>query len=237
MKHLYILVFSLLCTQLSFAQEVDPNLYDTWYLYSVVGDLGDPLLVQDIDPPIGPILTINPDLSFNGIGACNTFSGQFMADPTAPNFTLILLSFEATDLDCGIEAHNSYEADFFSLIDNVDEEYEYAVSMPTDGEPILTLESPPGFGFVSQYQFEPLSTNETQPDLLTVYPNPAWDVIWISGLSSNLSEVYITDMTGRQQSAELNPDGSINVQHISAGLYFLTLVTEKGQQHIKWIKK
>jgi heat shock protein HslJ len=78
MKQL-LLSISIICSINCFAQAPNPDLFQTWYLQSVVvSDGSEPTyIVSDIEPTITPSLTIMEDLTFSGIGACNTFNGAF----------------------------------------------------------------------------------------------------------------------------------------------------------------
>ena len=111
-KLLYILLFNI--SAISFAQ--DPQLFENdWYLYEVLSnDMGTLYDVSLIEPPIAPYLTISEDLNFNGLGACNTFSGVY---EFFPSNELSSLNFITTTNDCGIQQHNSFEDEYFQFAD------------------------------------------------------------------------------------------------------------------------
>ena len=67
----------------------DPDMIGTWYLRGFTADLGDTEFIDNEDAPQNPTLIINADFSFEGIGACNTFSGQFMYDAVEDVLSLI----------------------------------------------------------------------------------------------------------------------------------------------------
>ena len=78
MKYLLVLI-SIIYSINCFGQEPNPELFQTWYLYSVMASDAspDPYIVSEINPTIIPSLTIVEDLTFSGIGACNSFNGIF----------------------------------------------------------------------------------------------------------------------------------------------------------------
>ena len=65
-------------SSMSFAQS--GVLHQDWYLISYELDLGDYIVVSNINPSISPRLTIYDDLEFSGFGACNGYSGDFSYD-------------------------------------------------------------------------------------------------------------------------------------------------------------
>jgi hypothetical protein len=75
---------------------------------------------------------------------------------------------------------------------------------------------------------------------ITVYPIPAKDVFFISGLNSNFKgEVFVYDSFGRLLFSEQKSGSQININvgHLNAGLYFIQLKVENGQVTTKKIIK
>ncbi len=74
-------------------------------------------------------------------------------------------------------------------------------------------------------------------DGISVYPNPASDVVnlnWISGISGNIS-YNLFDVKGRlvNTGTIARPLGTVNVSNLTPGLYTLNLVTEEGVKYTR----
>lgn len=223
---LYILLFNI--STISFAQ--DPQLFEnTWYLYEVMStDLGTHYDVSNINPPISPYLDISEDLTFNGEGACNTFSGTYEFFP--PN-DLSSISFIATTNDCGIQQHNWFEYEYFSFISNG---FWFSITQDNGGK-VLSMSSPlMGYAIFKNY---PLSTSDFQKNKFQLYPNPAKDKLFLS--TTNLTEnlkVKIFNIAGKilsNQTLELENQTSIDVSNLSSGMYFLNIKDENGNTAVK----
>jgi len=77
------------------------------------------------------------------------------------------------------------------------------------------------------------STNETENPKLSVFPNPAEDIVYISG--ENISSVEIKDLSGRiiKQSNET----TISIKELQSGIYLFVIQTESGMITKKIMKK
>ena len=69
---------------------------------------------------------------------------------------------------------------------------------------------------------------------VSVYPNPAVDVVTVGGAES--ADVVITNLSG---AVVLNQSGvkTVNVSDLSAGIYLMTVRTESGVFTTKLLKK
>ncbi|SRX72317.1 T9SS type A sorting domain-containing protein [Aequorivita antarctica] len=223
---LYILLFNL--SAISFAQ--DPQLFEnTWYLYEVMStDLGTFYDVSLINPPISPYLDISEDLTFNGEGACNTFSGTYELFP--PN-ELGYMSFTATTNDCGIQQHNWFENEYFSFIAGG---FWFSITQDNGGK-VLSMSSPlMGYAIFKSY---PLSTSDFQKNKFHLYPNPATSELFLSSknITGNLT-IKIFNVAGKllsNQTLELENQTAIDVSNLTSGMYFLNIEDESGKMVVK----
>ncbi|MBL4625270.1 MAG: T9SS type A sorting domain-containing protein, partial [Flavobacteriales bacterium] len=62
----------------------------------------------------------------------------------------------------------------------------------------------------------------------TVYPNPANDVITISGLANNNEVVTVYDLTGRIVISKKMSDNQLDVSQLKTGFYMITI---SGKSH------
>ncbi len=77
-------------------------------------------------------------------------------------------------------------------------------------------------------------------DGVTVYPNPVEDYLEVRGITGNIANSHLFDMTGRSNSIDLERKNEIyqaNVRHLSAGVYLLRVQQGKSIHQIKFIKK
>lgn len=236
MKHLYILAFSLLFSFGSLAQTDLEDVYGTWYIWGLAQDLDSNINVDDVSPSIAPTITINEDLSFSGICACNTFSGQFV-DLGFGEFEII--DYERTEGPCSSESQDDFEHLFFQYLpqDGFSQFYwfeYYDGGLPMGNE--LYINENPGFAFLCQS--EPLlSTPDKKPNQISVYPNPVLDRLIIDIPLASKITTTVTSITGKIQNVASLADGQIDVSHLASGLYILTVESEEGIDQIKFIKQ
>src|SRR5690606_11938783 len=130
----------------------DPRLFENdWYLYEVMStDMNNIYEVAVISPPISPFLSISENLSFNGEGACNTFSGNY--GYSSPDF-LTPINFLATSEDCGIQQHDQFERDYFDFLGSF---IWYNISSDSQGKTLSMFNALMGYAVFKSY---PLSTS------------------------------------------------------------------------------
>lgn len=71
---------------------------------------------------------------------------------------------------------------------------------------------------------------------LTVYPNPVNDMIHIQTTEGNVIKASLFDLTGKEVSTQYNVQ-TINVSHLSAGIYMLRVETSNGVVTKKIVKR
>ena len=99
-------------------------------------------------------------------------------------------------------------------------------------------------GYVSQtgtvsyaYVAPTLSTPSAELASVSLYPNPATDVVNIKGLENDLLSIEIFNIAGQKVLTTTNNLQTINVSEFEAGVYFVNLYTENASKTIKLIKK
>ncbi len=71
--------------------------------------------------------------------------------------------------------------------------------------------------------------NKINNNNISVFPNPSKDYIYVNGLTEN-SELILTDCTGRELiNQKTNIGTSINIEKLTSGIYFLSIVSENKQ--------
>lgn len=217
----YLLLSIVLLSSLNcFAQDPDPDLFQTWYLDLVFATDSSPVYeVSEIDPPITPFLTILGDLSYNGEGACNSFTGTYSS---ATAMGLETLDFSNTMDDCGEPIHNNFEASYFNTIAATTG---YEITSDADG--LLLRFSTPLMGRAYFRNYE-LSTEEFDFNQIITYPNPTSSSIFIEDQNNAITKIEIFNIYG--QTIKIVKDGfeNIDVSDLSSGIYIMNIFTEFG---------
>lgn len=230
MKNILLFLFGLFCGAQSFAQ--DPDLYQTWYLTSYQYDLGPIFYVNDVQPYISPTITIDQNLDYTGIAACNNYLGNFSYD--APNDLLTIESFDATLSLCNEQDHDAFEVDYFGYLGNFPAPVMYYLSSDTSGNMFLSLEFNPGY--ILNYQNFQLSISEQNQIQFSIYPNPVSDQLFISSENLQIEKISIYSMSGKQVLETELEEESVDVSNLSEGLYFIEITSKEGKSQQKFIK-
>ncbi|MCW8981713.1 MAG: T9SS type A sorting domain-containing protein [Altibacter sp.] len=232
MRKLYLLALGILLSFQTFAQ--DPELYDTWYLKSYSYDLGETYYVADVNPPISPVLTIDPDLNFTGI-VCNEYGGFFSYNSS--NDKLVLDFFDICL--CGTctnppASHVTLEDDYFGYFWE-GAAYTYEAYNDGSGVKNLLLYSAPGFEL--WFTNAPLSIPNNQKKAFTLYPNPVWESLFIASEGETIESLSVYTVSGKKVMEFTENTSVLDVSGLSEGLYFLEMVTATGSDLQKFIKK
>ncbi|MDD3124106.1 MAG: T9SS type A sorting domain-containing protein [Candidatus Izemoplasmatales bacterium] len=103
----------------------------------------------------------------------------------------------------------------------------------------LAITSAVTFGYVAGTVEEPIAIKQVTVDnQLSVYPNPAKDMLYISNLADN-SIITISDITGKQlvaYSTNTGKDG-VSISGLSTGLYIMTVRDAAGVHTAKFVKE
>lgn len=218
------------------AQDYDPELVNTWKLVAIDRDLLPTAYTTDVSPAITPYLKVNADLSFEGFGACNSFTGSFSVGVGTGLESIFIPEFSATDNTCDSESQNNYEDAYFWQLNLPVPllEYEYSITTGSDGEPLLTL----GFGSGFYLYFTPTTLNVSEQPLSTlqVYPNPTSDYFVINKSVPADAQITLFSMSGQIQKLDYKTNGVYNVSFLSSGVYFLTITTSEWRKQVKLVK-
>jgi len=211
-------------------------LFQTWYLHSVEADLGETLYIADFDPPVSPSLIINPDLTFSGMGFCNTFSGIFVYTEDYFNDFYLLSevdNFEATDDPC---EHDGFEDEYF---------YHFMIGElltcwggenPSTGAAFFSFEFNPGF----TYNFENspvLAIPDNSTSIFLLYPNPTSGILMIESPSITIEKLSVVDIHGKTVLKNSPTLKEIDVSSLQTGMYFVRIKSSTGNTIKKFIKK
>jgi thiol-disulfide isomerase/thioredoxin len=96
-----------------------------------------------------------------------------------------------------------------------------------DGEVVYTVN---GESYVMwDGQLAPLGVNEANVALISVYPNPASDMITISGVSG-MTQVTVFDASGRVVLASTIDRSTLDVSELEAGVYSISIVNNGAKK-------
>ncbi|MCB0465178.1 MAG: T9SS type A sorting domain-containing protein [Aequorivita sp.] len=234
MRRITILLFGVLIGFQGFGQDPDPELFKTWELYRIVPDFGFPVIVSEIDPPINPYLTINYDLSFEGFGACNSFSGNF--EYQVSQHKLRPINYTETTETCDTQIWNDFEFYYFDFF-AIEDDYWYDIfTDSSDGLQHMLYTNNP-FGLVLDFiAGNPLSIAENNSEKIELYPNPASDQLFIKSAKVNIKKATVYSISGKIIKEYLAIGGVIDVSALAKGMYFLEIITIEGRSVKKFIK-
>jgi len=229
MKYLF-LVLSLVSSLQCFAQDPDPDLFQTWYLQDIFLEFGPPL--ELIEPPIYAFLTISENLDFSGQGSCNTFTGTYTYDPIED--VLEGFEFSRTNIDCVFQYHNQFETQYFAIASGG---WLYDI---TDDGVGLQLYIYNVFSYSATFTNYSLSTPDIALADITAYPNPVNDLLTITAPNNEILSIHMYAMDGKEINSfeTMNQDMSeISLAKLASGVYFLEILTDVGLVTKKLVKK
>lgn len=157
----YILIIgSIKC----FGQEPNSNLFQVWYLSSVIPNDGgqEPFFPSDLDYPETPFLNIFENLTFQGRFYCNTFEGTFISSSAA---SLETVQFSNSSEECGNEEYNMFKDGFYGILQGVSQ---YSISSDINGL-VLTLNMPSG-GQAVFTNYGILNISDQSLDRIKIFP-------------------------------------------------------------------
>ena len=220
-----LFIYSIDCN----AQTPNPDLFQTWYLSDVATDDGSMgFMVSNITPDISPTLTVMSDLTFNGVGACNTFNGEFS---TTNIYPLETIQFSSLTNDCGVTLHNDFENEYFTFMQWVSD----YVILPVENGLMLRMFTPP-FGHARFFNF-PLNTERFELEEVKLYPNPTDSKIHLKPLNSQVVKVEIFNTLGEKLKTKEDDFETVDISDFSNGIYFISIYTNVGVYNEKIIKK
>ena len=232
MKLIFLLIIGLLIHFQSFGQ--DPDLYDTWYLKAIYPELGDEIIVAEIDPPISPTMIVTENLIISGI-VCNEYGGEMSYNSGDDSLHLIMFG----PCLCGTcnnppQSHVDLENSYFSFfIEGAD--YTYTIVTETNGDKTLRLDNPIFSTVV--YRNTLLSLPGNMRSSITLFPNPTSETIFIDSINIQIQQMLVYSLSGQKVIEISENTDFINVSGLSKGMYFLEIFSEGGNSIQKFIKK
>lgn len=226
-KSLLILLF--IATARLYAQ--DSNLVGIWYLSAFTGDLSKDSPITYNNAPQNPTIIINEDFTYEGIAACNTFSGSFVFTGTDED-TFEVNEFTRTMNTCDTSDHTSFESSYFFYLGG-DENPE--VRLFHLGSEIIIEGMSPGFGLRFQDTVF-LDTDDFQTTAFQLYPNPAENTIHISSESLTPEAIAIYSIKGHQVLTQSNTT-QLDVSLLDTGVYFIKISEGNNTTIQRFVKK
>ena len=212
----------------SFAQEPVPELFQTWYLTDLFYiDPGPFWEVYLIEPGIAPYITISENLEFQGEGACNTFSGQYVLNS---EFALEAIEFNQTSEDCGFSVHNSFEDDYFGFMSDW---WNYFIIEDGDGMELHIYQPLDPFAVFRNYK---LGGSDLSLKTISLYPNPSNGIIHVVSQKEPITSAKFYNYVGEHVSTQTEKLGELDISGLAAGIYVLKNDTESETSIHKIIK-
>ena len=224
---LTLMIYNINC----FAQGINPDLYQTWYLYEIVNtDDQSHYPVSSITPSISPSLTFTETLDFYGEGSCNSFNGTFSSPFDGG---LQFNNFSSTLFLCDSSEQTAYEGAFFSLMQfNI--EKQYFISGMEDNMR-LVIQTP----IFSNYIFgnAQLSTPNFEIEETLIYPNPTDSKIFVNSHINSIDKIEVFNSLGQNVKTINGEFEVIDVSDFDSGIYLVKLYSKDKSVSKKIIKK
>ena len=214
-----------------FAQTINPDLYQTWYLYEIVNtDDQSHYPVSAITPSISPNLTFTETLDFYGEGSCNSFNGTFSSPFDG---SLQFYNFSSTLLLCDSSEQTAYEGAFFSLM-QFDNEVQYFISGIEDNMSLI-IQTP----IFANYIFgnSQLHTSNFEIEETLIYPNPVDSKLFVNSHTNSIDKIEVFNSLGQTVKTVSSGFDVIDVSDFDSGIYLIKLYSEGKTVSKKIIKK
>ncbi|WP_406683744.1 T9SS type A sorting domain-containing protein [Seonamhaeicola sp. MEBiC1930] len=230
MKHLLLSIL-IICSIKCFTQEPNPDLFQTWYMYSFLANDGSekPYEFNGIENPITPFLVIMENLTFQGSGACNTFDGTFKL---SIHDVLETDQFSNSTNDCSIDTHNLFEDEYFSFFQLASG---YSITSEVNGM-VLTINTA-DFGQAVYKNFTTLDTSDFNLSKIKIYPNPSKSIIYVKSQNTSITKIELHNSYGQNLKTINNKFKTIEISDLDIGIYLMKIFTEFGTLNKKIIKK
>lgn len=230
MKHIHLIIALLV---FSIVNAQDPQLFDnTWYLQKIS--------IESVDyeaPNNSEIdfisLTIYPS-TFNTI-VCSGLSGH---DLTISNTEINVIQFVIVPGgSCNLPENNDFENLYFNGFfewQSHDKTFLYTIEEVGD---TLSLVLTNDNGDKAFYGNERLGVVEFEKIHYSIHPNPAKNKLFLSSnANTGTLNIKIFNIEGKllsTQNLKFETQASIDVSHLSSGIYFLNIEDEQGNTAIK----
>jgi hypothetical protein len=238
-----ITILTVLIVWNCYSQDPNPDLFQTWHLYSFVDLEGITQVVHDVPLEVDPefvIGSMTDIIPFTGI-ICEEYGGHFRY--SSSDDTLLLEIFDICL--CGncidpdplvVDFEFSYYDVFFNFTAS-HFDYEIVTNQPTGFQHLLLYPSP-GIT-ISYYNVEPfLGVNETLLDnRISLYPNPATDQLFITADIGAFENCTMYTASGQKVMEVFICENSVTVSGLTKGLYFLEFTSSEGKTIKRFIKK
>ncbi len=230
-----ILLFSAFLFSLYVVKSQVPNEFiKTWYLVSFSTSQGE-IFVEDLDVPQGPSITISENFTIVGNSFCNEFNGEYIfvnMAPFAVPHTFQPINIVRTTNECG--NNEQYESRFFQPIEGENEADVLVLQ-----EDFLVLQWYHPEALYQTYSNEPvLNTLDHEITEILVFPNPAEEILFISGSSLHFESVDIFSVGGYKISTIEPPFGSgIDISGLDSGMYIVRISSEENTTYRKFVKR
>ncbi len=221
---LILIIYSINC----FTQTPNPDLFQTWYLYDYYStDDNIHYPISDVTPSISPYITFTETLSFNGEGACNSFSGTF----SSPFDDILLFNnFSSTLLVCSSSSQTSFEGGFFTFMQSSGQ---YNIS-GTGNNMILIISNPIFINYV--FRNYPLNTQNFNLSQTVIYPNPVDSKLFVDSQNNLIDKIEIFNSLGLTVKILNAGFDAINISDLASGIYLMKLYSEGKTVSKKFIK-
>lgn len=237
MKYLYFII-AIVSTLKCFAQ--DPQLFDnTWYLQKVI--------IDDVDY-LPPFSSFRGELNFSNDNLdithpyCEESFGTIISYENLDVFNLednpVILLGSCVD-PTYVDFMDRHYSIYFLDGQFAKNPFSYFFGVDGNGIKVLTVTNDEGNQGI--YGNQLLSVGDITPITISIYPNPVDDILYFSSESHAVLSISIFDLLGAKlDDYSLNSENGfdqISISNLDSGIYFLRILTDRGETTKKIIKK
>ena len=231
MQQMRIILFFLILGCISKVSAQDPELLNVdWYLHTLT--ISGTSFTPPSNSEVMHVLAIFDNFDQFDTYVCNNLNGDLSY--SGDEFTF--LTWGLTLLECDMTINSDFEQlyvhNFF--IDEIDDPFQYDIVNEPNGTKTLIITNT--VGDTAIYNTELLSINFPNPFDFTVYPIPAFDLIFISNQERiELQSISLYDFKGTITRHIQLPERNyaIDVSNLKSGVYILRITTKAGEIQLK----
>lgn len=228
MKRIVLIVFVLYLSPI-FSQEVDANLFQTWYLdFVTVSDNSQEFVTSNYNLEKLPSLTIKEDLSFTGFGICNSFVGKFKMHEDIQH--LYVSEFSSSENSCK-ENLTPLENEYFSFIRHANHP-----SVITKNNTQFLQLSTNVFGS-AEFSNIVLSTKSEKLKKIAIRFENAFTSLHITSNKLQIQKVELFNTVGKKILSTTQDFENIVLENIAVGIFILRIYTKAGVLNKKILKR
>jgi hypothetical protein len=213
-----------------FSQEINSDLFQTWYLDFVMASDGrnEPLRTSDYNVESAPYITINEDLSFTGLGVCNSFFGKFKRNEN--DNSLYVNEFSSTEISCE-EILMPLEEELFAFM-----RIAIYPRIKSENNSLALFLFTGVFG-EGKFINSVLNAKSEELKKITINFENNFTSLKVNSNNLKIKKVEVFNVIGKKLLSENRNFKIIKLENFSVGIFIVRIHTDSGVIHKKILKR